>query len=81
MTVGLLSSNDVEMMLTDVCGQCEYSIFTGTVLSRESYMRYSRVRIRVDDQIDHGIGQNEKKREDSIAAKKMTTARCIQSLH
>ena len=81
MTVGLLSSNDVEMMLTDVCGQCKYSIFTGTVLSMKSYMRYSRVRICVENQIDHGIGQNEQKREDSISAKKMTNGRCIKSLH
>ena len=27
---------------------------------------YSRVRIRVDNKIHHGIGENEKKREDSI---------------
>ena len=66
------------MMLTDECGQCEYSIFLGTVLSRESYMRYSRVRIRVDNKIHHGIGENEKKREDSISAQIMTTVRCIQ---
>ena len=78
MTVALLSSNDVEMMLTDECGQCEYSIFLGTVLSRESYMRYSRVCIRVDNKIHHGIDENEKKREDSILAQIMTTARCSQ---
>ena len=79
MTVALLSSNDVEMMLTDKCGQCEYSIFTGTVLSMKSYMQYSRVRSRVQNQIDHGIvGREEKKREDSISAQIMTTVRCIQ---
>ena len=66
------------MMLTDVCGRCEYSIFLGMVLSRELYMRYSRVRIRVDNKIHHGIGESEKKREDSILAQIMTTARCIQ---
>ena len=70
MTVALLSSDDVEMMLTDECDQCEYSIFTVTVLSMKSYMRYSRVHSRVQNQIDHGIGQNGKKREDSISAKK-----------
>ena len=78
MTVALLSSNDVEMMLTDECGQCEFSIFIGKVLSMESYMRYSRVRIRVDITIHHGIGRKEKKREDSISAQIMTTVRCIQ---
>ena len=78
MTVALLSSNDVEMMLTDECGQCEYSIFTGTVLSMKSYMQYSHVRSRVDITIDHGIGKEEKKREDSILAQIMTTVRCIQ---
>ena len=66
------------MMLTDVCGQCEYSIFLGMVLSRESYMWYSIVRIRVDNKIHHGIGENEKKREDSILAQIMTTGRCSQ---
>ena len=70
-----------QMMLTDVCGQCEYSIFMGTVLSTELYMRYSHVHIRVDNQIHHGIGENEKKHKDSILAHIMTTARCIQWLH
>ena len=40
-------------------------------------MRYSCVRIRVNNQIHHGIGKNEKKREDSILARIMTTARCL----
>ena len=41
-------------------------------------MRYSRVRIRVDITIHHGIGRKEKKREDSISAQIMTTVRCSQ---
>jgi hypothetical protein len=70
-----------QMMLTDVCGQCEYSIFLGTVLSTESYMWYSHVCIHVNNQIHHGIGENEKKCEDSILAQIMTTAGCIEELH
>ena len=51
----------------------------GTELSTELYMGYSGVRICVvDNQIRHGIGENEKKHEDSISAHIMTTARCIQ---
>ena len=41
-------------------------------------MRYSRVRIRVDNTIHHDVGKNEKKREDSILAHIMTTAIFIQ---
>ena len=41
-------------------------------------MGYSRVRIRVDNKIHHGISENEKKRKDSISAQIMTTARCSQ---
>ena len=37
-------------------------------------MRYSRVRIRVDNKIHYGIGENEKKREDSTSAQILTTA-------
>ena len=48
-------------------------------------MRYYPLDIHVNKEgnLHHGtgIGKNEKKREDSISEKNMTTARCIQSLH
>ena len=36
----------------------KYSIFIVTVLCTEPYMLYSRVCVRVDIQIHHGIGEN-----------------------